>query len=89
MAKVVTLNGGQVITAHEADKCSGQACPIHNPSGHRMRTWPQFWRRDRGIMERICPHGVGHPDPDCIYAQAEWGIHGCDGCCSEKADGHK
>lgn len=29
-----------------------------------MREWPMNWRSDRGIMERICPHGVGHIDPD-------------------------
>lgn len=34
-------------------------------------------------MERICPHGVGHPDPDEIDLEVNAkGIHGCDGCCS-------
>lgn len=33
-------------------------------------------------MERICPHGVGHPDPDCMYAKRDT-VHGCDGCCLE------
>ena len=44
-----------------------------------MRDWPQHFRDDRGIMERICPHGVGHPDPDDYLAGD--GMHGCDGCC--------
>jgi hypothetical protein len=36
-------------------------------------------------MERICDHGVGHPDPDEFMADV-W-VHGCDGCCAiEKED---
>lgn len=69
------------LTTHAPDKCAGSHCPIHNPSDHHMRKWPQHWRDDRGIMERTCEHGVGHPDPDCIYAQRDGGLHGCDGCC--------
>ena len=35
-------------------------------------------------MERICDHGIGHPDPDefRIRNGEDDGIHGCDGCCS-------
>jgi hypothetical protein len=44
-----------------------------------MADWPQHYRDDIGITERICPHGIGHPDPDDIYAQGH--VHGCDGCC--------
>jgi hypothetical protein len=29
-----------------------------------MKDWHTHWRDDRKLMERICPHGVGHPDPD-------------------------
>lgn len=53
-----------------------------------MREWPLHWRSDRGIFERICPHGIGHPDPDCMRFYLEYhedisaGVHGCDGCCS-------
>jgi hypothetical protein len=34
-------------------------------------------------MERICPHGVGHPDPDHVFYTKRMTdtIHGCDGCC--------
>lgn len=51
-----------------------------------MRDWPLNWRADRGVMERICPHGVGHPDPDAAAHYQRIGeehrtIHGCDGCC--------
>jgi hypothetical protein len=34
-------------------------------------------------MERICPHGIGHPDPDDpAFKNPIEGVHGCDGCCS-------
>lgn len=78
------------VEVHEKDECDG-LCPIHNPSDHSMRDFPLHWRADRGLMERICPHGVGHPDPDHMarverlrgkeFADAE-AIHGCCGeCC--------
>lgn len=78
------------ILAHHPDDCVGDQCPLHKRSDHCMRMWPQHWRDDRGLMERICPHGVGHPDPDHMAAvrfldpeRAKWeGIHGCDGCCA-------
>jgi hypothetical protein len=71
-----------LFNVHPADRCVGKRCTIHNMSDHHMRTWPQHWRSDRGIMERICPHGVGHPDPDNVWpgGSSNW-IHGCDGCC--------
>jgi hypothetical protein len=81
---------------HPAGQCAGRPCCIHNPSDHPMRLFPQSWRGDRALMERVCPHGVGHPDPDDIaykrerfgpeFANAE-GIHGCDGCCTGNAAG--
>lgn len=63
---------------HSLDSCRGPVCPIHNRSDHHMRAYPQHFRWSRGIMERICPHGVGHPDPD---DPTENTVHGCDGCC--------
>ncbi len=68
----VTLQG-----VHLPEKCAGRACVVHAPSEHHMRDWPLTWRGDRGIMERACPHGIGHPDPDDIGDD----VHGCDGCC--------
>ena len=74
------LVGGQVIrNVHYASKCIGRPCCIHNPSDHHMRSWPQNFRQDRGMMERICPHGIGHPDPDDPTTDT---VHGCDGCCA-------
>ena len=78
----VILVGGQVIKAHLASKCfMDRACCIHRPSDHHMIDWPQNWRGDRGMMERICPHGIGHPDPDDL---SEDKVHGCDRCCNVK-----
>lgn len=76
-----------IYNVHDALLCEGQGCVIHHPSDHHMRTWPLVWRGDTRVMERQCPHGVGHPDPDSAafhLAQGEdwWGVHGCDGCCS-------
>lgn len=67
------------LNVHDRDKCEGQHCCIHNPSSHHMRDWPQLWRADRGMMERKCPHGTHHPDPDDLNPNT---IHGCDGCCT-------
>lgn len=74
---------GILFNTHTADKCAGDFCTIHNRSDHCMRSFPQHWRSDRGIMERICPCGIGHPDPDSPWASDsyEW-IHGCCGHCS-------
>jgi hypothetical protein len=73
---------GQKLMVHERGTCDEEFCPIHNPSDHHMRDWPQHWRYDRGILERICPCGVGHPDPD--DRGDDRGIHGCCGCCAPK-----
>ena len=77
---VALENTNRVIyNAHPADRCLGENCTLHNRSNHHMREWPQHWREDRMLMERICPHGVGHPDPDEIAIDH---THGCDGCCA-------
>lgn len=75
-----------LINVHDERKCAGETCVIHNPTEHHMREWPRVWRNDRGIFERICEHGIGHPDPDQFPRwektdQMYEGIHGCDRCC--------
>jgi hypothetical protein len=52
-----------------------------------MRGWALNWRADTKIMERICCHGVDHPDPDSVsfgelHGKTHLGVHGCDGCCA-------
>ena len=72
---------------NHSDTCD-QSCVIHNPTDHHMSRWPLLWRDDRAIFERLCKHGIGHPDPDQnpywnAADQAWQGRHGCDGCCHE------
>jgi NTP pyrophosphatase (non-canonical NTP hydrolase) len=77
--------------AHSEFRCAHRSmCPIHKLTDHPMRSFPQHWRADRGLMERTCPHGIGHPDPDAWEYYLEVGglarvvsefTHGCDGCC--------
>lgn len=75
-------NTDRWMITHGPDVCFGEFCTVHNRSNHSMRTFPQHFRWDTGVMERTCPHGVGHPDPDGPYEDDEWQwIHGCDGCC--------
>lgn len=77
-----TLVGGQIlIGVHAPDERCKERCPIHNPSNHHMVKWEQNWRPDKRMIERICQHGIGHPDPDDINYDA---VHGCDGCCMPK-----
>ncbi len=89
---VIMFEGIVLRNVHDWRQCqrgsdeAGRHCVIHYPSKHHMRLWPLIWRDDRGIFERQCPHGVGHPDPDQFPYWNERGldgesIHGCDGCC--------
>ena len=76
------------LKVHDISNCLGDhPCAIHNtPSNHPLKDAPLNWREDRGILERVCPHGVGHPDYDSAQYLVSIGrddenIHGCDGCC--------
>ena len=87
----------QAVYVHDRAACAGNHCPVHNPSPHHMKSWKLHWRDDSAIFERLCPHGIGHPDPDSIAyirrvdselgdgdkaaAMAVHPRHGCDGCC--------
>jgi hypothetical protein len=73
-----------IYNVHDPLECGKEFCTVHNRSNHHLRSFPQYWREDLGIMERTCPHGVGHPDPDefMISKEIYLGIHGCDGCCT-------
>lgn len=75
----LTGSGQLLVKVHSREACHGPYCVIHNPSNHHMRDWPTNWRDDKGHMERICPHGIGHPDPDDPFADP---VHGCDSCCA-------
>lgn len=95
----VTGTGQKLWRVHLKQDCMHRICDIHNPpQGLPESDWPTHWRADRGLMERICPHGVGHPtkahmeflkEMDAVRGttNAKWeGIHGCDGCCGGNYD---
>lgn len=85
-----TDSAGRIITVHSANKCGSQHCSIHNPSNHPLNNAPLLWRGDRKMMERVCTHGVGHPDFDDVAYnvgvlgadEETYSTHGCDGCCA-------
>jgi hypothetical protein len=87
--------GAVQIRTHNKGECKGRHCVIHNPSDHALRGWPRSWRTDINRMERVCPHGVGHPDPDEVayrynqLGQKNAGTHGCDGCCATAKEMHE
>ena len=71
--------------AHSPEQCAGERCIFHNPTAHGMNDWPYILRLS-GLVERLCPCGVGHPDPDSVawFESQGWpgyGIHGCCGRC--------
>ena len=59
---------------HKPQACKGEFCPLHNPSNHHMKDWPVVIRSS-ALVERTCPHGVGHPDPDSLaYFDRTWAM---------------
>jgi hypothetical protein len=85
------IHGLKLGGVHFREDCKGETCVFHKPSDHHMREWKLHWRADRGIFERICPHGVGHPDPDQFEYWAKnnreaESVHGCDFCCRDTKD---
>lgn len=90
--KYVTGSGQVIKAIHpETEDCRKSGCSIHAPSDHSMKEWPTHWYAERGMMERVCECGVGHPDPDHIgYIRRTYGdkaaqiesVHGCCGCCA-------
>lgn len=61
---VVRLVDGSLLLVHLDIDCLAEYCVVHNPSEHPLKGAPLNWRDDRRLMERICQHGIGHPDPD-------------------------
>lgn len=72
------LESGQVLSHHGASQCRPPCC-LHGTATAAACKLPRQWRSDRGILEHVCEHGVGHPHP---WAGSD-SIHGCDGCCAE------
>lgn len=97
VVEIVGRTGGVLVT-HAPDACAGENCCVHNPSEHQLSAAPLLWRSDRKLMERVCDHGCGHPDPDDLahkkrsmtpeqYENGAWGVHGCCGCCRPEGRG--
>jgi hypothetical protein len=79
-----------VLRTHDSTECALPYCAIHDPSDHPLRDAPQRWRNDLLMLERVCPHGFGHPDIDNLdyifeiygeMAASVASVHTCDGCC--------
>ena len=76
--------GQELENVHHFTVClDSDFCVIHHPMPGPWEQWPTYWRTDRAMMERLCPHGVGHPVaenygrpglPDHFF------VHGCCGC---------
>lgn len=50
--------------------------------------WVQTIRRESGLIEHICEHGVGHPALGSVQflelqGMEMMGVHGCCGCCHD------
>lgn len=86
--------GVNLVNIHPKKLCEGENCVIHNQSDHVMRALPLHvripgpWDIKPQHFERICEHGIGHPDPDDMrywkaVGQESIGVHGCDGCCHD------
>lgn len=75
------------LMGHGPDRCGGRPCSLHNRTDHALRHFPQRWNNDERVMERVCVHGIGHPDPDHVfYVKHVRRVrydddHDCDGCC--------
>jgi hypothetical protein len=81
-----TVHGIRFSRVHEPEECVGRHCIVHNPLSTHMDDWPVIYRSDRNLFERVCKHGVGHPDRSqedywVETKQEHMVIHGCCGCC--------
>ena len=94
----VEIHPGVYVTirTHAPSQCAGEMCDIHSRELTPERDLPLNWREDRGMVEFICEHGVGHPTTaqrlfwsslvDVGYRNETWfeaeTLHGCCGCCA-------
>jgi len=70
---------GKSFVLHAADSCIG-TCPFHKPTEHSMSDWPSTFNWDMMRLDRVCEHGLHHPDPDTPQELCSV-EHECDGCC--------
>lgn len=87
----LTPHGESIYTlhyVHSSKQCEGRNCVIHNnPSLHPLTMEPAVWNDEETAVERVCVHGVVHPDVDDLDYRKTVGQyyvyleHECDGCC--------
>lgn len=87
----IFLPDGTLLQTHPKWMCGTGFCCIHNPSDHPLRDAPMFWIDQFKSMDRLCSHGVRHPDPDDFAFKVRVGVphlllsvigaHECDHCC--------
>lgn len=76
----------KLVGIHDIFVCR-RPCPIHNTaSDHLLNKAPMIWNEDRGLIMRMCSHGIQHPDYDsALYYYSvnlnNANVHACDGCC--------
>ena len=76
-----------VFMVHTRWKCVLDWCCLHRPSEHGTRALPMLFRG--ATVDRLCTHGVEHPDPDAhayleFVGSEGYDTHGCDGCCGRE-----
>lgn len=84
-----TTGTGQKLRVHARENCvlppERPYCVIHAPQPGPWELWPTHWRSEWKFMERICPHGVGHPVVEGNDRERSV-AHGCCGCpCAPEA----
>lgn len=90
------IGGGGRTHTKEQCKASRKAgapkgCVLHRPTIHKLTGARQVLRAST-LIEDICSHGVGHPNPDSAAylnwrdKSTSWDVHGCDGCCGPLPD---
>lgn len=84
-----TTDSGQLMLDVHANspECQEHGCPIHNPSDRAVAIGTTHYNTERQRMDRVCEHGLAHPDPDSQdWRERHFGDrddeHDCDGCCA-------
>jgi hypothetical protein len=87
-------SGGRTHTKEQCKATRKQGAPkgcvLHKPTPHKLTGSKQILRRST-LIEDVCSHGIGHPNPDSARFlnwrdgydpdKGSWFTHGCDGCC--------
>lgn len=83
--RVIMPNGQVLVDIHSINLCASYACSIHHPSQHLMVGMLQVYDFDKKLMQRVCNHGVKHPDPDdrALHLRSKDGFDLSHTCCSK------